>query len=178
MHKLKVTKLDPNAIIPTQANNTDAGHDVYALDDGEFLLGTAEAGYPPLVGHARIPYVQYRTGIAVEPPAGYHVELFPRSSVSKTDLVLANSIGLIDEGFRGEILLRFKIVPLVNKPLNLSDVEFDELDEYLRKNCNLYGRGDRIGQLVLRKTEHYKIEEVETLSTTERGEGGFGSSGK
>lgn len=143
---VKVKKLNPDAVLPSSSNETDAGFDLVATDDGE-IKGT---------------YIQYKTGISIEPEIGYHTEIFPRSSISKTDLVLANSIGLVDEGYRGEILVRFKIVPRQDdKPFPV-----------------IFKKGDRIAQLVVRKTERAIFEWRDELSDTTRGESGFGSSGK
>lgn len=140
---IKFKKLHPDAVIPTQATSTDAGYDLVAIDDGKIDEGNN--------------YIQYRTGIAIEPPVGYHTEIFPRSSISKTNLVLANSIGLVDEGYRGELLFRFKQIT-IDKPS--------------------YKKGDKIGQLVVRKTIRAAFEEVQELGSSDRGTGGFGSSGK
>lgn len=144
METIKIKLLHKDAKMPVKANDTDAGYDLFAIDSGTFH---EESGR----------YIQYRTGIAIEPPEGYHIEIFPRSSISKTDLVLANSIGLIDNGYRNEILLRFKVTGNENAT---------------------YKAGERIGQMVIRKTIDMKLEEVDELGDSERGLGGFGSSGK
>jgi len=152
MYKIKVKKLDEAAIVPESANETDAGYDLIAIDDGTFKED--EQG--------NILYIQYRTGIAIAPPSGYHTEIFPRSSISKTHLMLANSIGLVDESYRGEILIRFKVIPSGMKVSSIMK----------------YNAGDRIAQLVIRKTEKATFELVEELNKTDRGEGGFGSTGE
>ncbi len=145
--KIKVKKLVQCAKLPTFATDGDAGADLVATsisinDD----------------------YIEYGTGIAIEIPKGYKGEIFPRSSVSKKDLMLANSIGLIDSGYRGELKLRFKIVTnsAGHKNKDLPDI---------------YKKGDRVGQLVITKMLDYQIVEADVLSDTDRGEGGFGSSG-
>ena len=97
--------------------------------------------------------VQYRTGIAVEIPSGYVGLLFPRSSCYKKELSLMNSVGVIDSDYRGEI-------------------------SFIYKGVELYGQGDRIGQLVIVPCPDVELVEVDELSKTERGEGGFGSTGK
>jgi len=99
-------------------------------------------------------YVEFGTGISIEMPEGYVGLVFPRSSVSKKDLLLCNSVGCIDESYRGEIKVRFK---------KLGDREYD---------C-----GDRIAQLMVIPIPKIVFEEVEELSDTVRGEGGFGSTG-
>lgn len=164
---LKVKRLHPDAKLPTQANPNDAGFDVYAIDDGTIKLTRVNQGKFALA------YVQYKTGLSIEPPEGYHVELFPRSSITKQDVVLANSIGLVDQDYRGEVIFRFKVCIFRNFIIDERTDSATSLHKYL----NIYKAGDRIGQFVLRKTYHYEIQEVDNLSNTIRGKGGFGSSG-
>tara|TARA_Y100000034_G_C6856221_1_gene389145 strand:- start:554 stop:988 length:435 start_codon:yes stop_codon:yes gene_type:complete len=106
-------------------------------------------------------YIEYDTGIAIELPIGYHLKISARSSVSKYDLILCNGEGLIDNSYRNSIRFRFKYV---------SPVYGDSL--------KIYKKGDRIGQLKIEQTIYGDIEEVEELSDTDRGLGGFGSTGK
>jgi dUTP pyrophosphatase len=155
--RLKVKKLVPDAVLPSRAKAGDAGYDIVAIDDGVWSDDRT--------------YIQYRTGIAIELPPGFHTELFPRSSVSKTDLVLANSIGLVDNGYRGEMLVRFKYVPRSAGSMYSQVVVREHV------NPSLFKKGDRIAQLVIRRTEIAYVEEVADLSDTERGAGGFGSTG-
>ena len=148
--KIKVKKLHEDAVLPKSANETDAGFDLVAIDDGE----ETET------------YIQYRTGIAVQPDPGYHTELFPRSSISKTDLMLANGIGCIDNLYTGEVIARFKVIPH-----HLITSIFSRLFWKPKK----YKKGDKIAQLVIRKTELADFQWVKSLSETSRGGGGFGS---
>lgn len=154
MVEIKVLKLHEDAVLPSAARESDAGFDLVAIDDGK----------------VEDTYIEYRTGIAIETPPGYHTEIFPRSSVSKTDLVLANSIGLVDEGYRGEILVRFKALPKSRESAWGQCKEFWE--------PRRFRRGDRIAQLVVRKTEQATFNWSEDLSSTHRGTGGFGSTDK
>ena len=91
--KIKIKKLHPEAIIPSYATQGDAGMDMTAI--------TAQIDKSGL-------FIEYGTGLAVEIPEGYVGLLFPRSSLSKTSLVLANHVGVIDSGYRGEIKFRIK----------------------------------------------------------------------
>ena len=104
----------------------------------------------------------YDIGLAFEIPQGYAGLVFPRSSNAKNDFLLSNSIGLIDSGFRGSVSLKFK--PL----MEAKDSEFLEV----------YEVGDRIGQIVILPYPQIEFEEVEALSESERGIGGYGSTGK
>jgi dUTP pyrophosphatase len=139
---LKFKKLNDTAIIPSYAKPGDAGLDLVATE----------------VLEESMQQIKYGTGIAVEIPEGYVGLLFPRSSVSKTNLSLANSVGVIDSGYRGQIMCVFN---KVNNPMLSS-----------------YNVGDKIAQLVIVACPQFIVKEVTELSGTERGEGGFGSTGK
>ena len=131
--------MHPDTVIPTYAKAGDAAMDLYATEVMKDSFGN----------------FVYLTGVALEIPAGYVGLLFPRSSVSKTSLTLANSVGVIDSGYRGEIMLKYR---------------------YAGGNTT-YRSGDRVGQLMVIPRPTIELIEVEELSTTERGEGGFGSTG-
>lgn len=139
--KVKIKKLNSIATIPTYAKEGDAGMDLTCVG----LTVTQK-------------YTEYNTGLAIEIPEGYVGLVFPRSSVSEKDLVLANSVGVIDSMYRGEVKVRFKRV---------GDMPFDT-----------YFIGDKVAQIIIIPYPHIRFEEVEELSTTERGEGGFGSTNK
>lgn len=142
---LKFCKLSESAIIPSVPKNGDAGIDLVAVSVNE----TDD-------------YVEYDTGLAVEIPSGYAGLLYPRSSNSKKDLLLCNSVGVVDSGYRGAIKLRFKRV-------------VKRADATLRQD---YEVGDRVAQLVITKVPTVEIKEVNSLTETGRGNGGFGSTGR
>ena len=100
--------------------------------------------------------ITYGLGIAMEIPEGFVGLVFPRSSIRKTGLELSNSVGVIDSGYRGELQATF------NK--NEGPIEKDQI-------------GDRIAQIIILPYPKVLFTEVEELSNTERGEGGFGSTG-
>ena len=102
--------------------------------------------------------VVYMTGIAVEIPEGHVGLLFPRSSIRKYQLSLSNSVGVIDSGYRGEVQFTF------NKTAGPASYK--------------YKIGERIGQLMIIPYPIIEAVEVDELSDSERGEGGFGSTGK
>jgi len=101
-------------------------------------------------------FIEYGTDLAMEIPEGYVGYIFPRSSISNTDHYLRNSVGVIDSGYRGEIRIRMSIPQL---------------------GSTQYKNGDKIAQLIIMKLPLVDIEEVDELSETDRGEGGFGSTG-
>lgn len=105
--------------------------------------------------HSKI--VSYNTGIALEIPEGYAGFIFPRSSIYKYDLQLTNSVGVIDSSYRGEIKFKFRVT-------------YDPI-------LSIYNVGDRIGQLIILPYPKVVFEEVDELQSTDRGDGGFGSTG-
>jgi len=136
--KVKIKKLHPDAVIPKYAKEGDAGMDLTAVEvvaDGGTLT--------------------YKTGLSVEIPRWHVGLLFPRSSVYKTGQTLTNCVGVIDSGYRGEIMMKFTLSP------------------YQRE----YDIGDRVGQLVTMPYPKVEFEEVDELTPTERGSGGYGSTG-
>ena len=137
---VKFKKLHPDAVTPTYAKAGDAGLDMTAI---KMIVDEM--------------YHEYRTGIAVEIPEGYVGLLFPRSSISKTKMILSNHVGVVDSGYRGEIRFRFR-----------------KLDT---DHGSVYTPGDKIGQLVVIPYPTIQLEEVAELSDSERMDGGFGSSG-
>lgn len=143
MATFKVKKLRANSVIPTKAHDNDTGYDLYASEINLNFLKNQ---------------ITVKTGIAVQPEPGYYCELYPRSSVCKHKLQLANSVGIVDESYTGELIMVFDFIG----------------DGVLVDILNI---GDRVGQLVVRKRETAEFEEVTELDTTKRGDGGFGSTG-
>ena len=119
----------------------DAGLDLYVLQDDIFKAGETK---------------KIKLGISCENQDGKGYFLFPRSSISKTPLRMANSIGLIDAGYRGEIMAVCD---------NIKDYDFS------------IKKGDRLFQLVSSDLSDIEFIIVDELSDTTRGEGGFGSTG-
>lgn len=107
-------------------------------------------------------YIQYATGLHIAVPEGYGAFLFPRSSISKTPHSLANSVGVIDQDYTGELLVRMR---------------FNEYN-CLENGDDVYKIGDRICQLVIMPVPKVVYDEVDELDETTRGSGGFGSTGK
>ena len=98
----------------------------------------------------------YHTGIAVSLPEGHLGLLCPRSSVYRHQLQLANGLGIIDENYIGELIFKYRIV---------------------QPHISRYSVGDRIGQLVVIPCPQMEMVEVDKLEESDRGEGGFGSTG-
>ena len=153
MLDVKIKKLHRDAIIPKYETVGSVGMDLTATSKKYDEYGN----------------VVFGTGISIQLPDGYYADLRPRSSISKYDLVLANSVGTIDSDYRGELILKFK--PTLRKSTwNDGVYETDEVKEY--------EIGDRIAQLVILPYPKVSFVEVDDLSDTERGTGGFGSTNK
>jgi dUTP pyrophosphatase len=154
--KVKFKKLHEDAVLPAYSRPGDAGLDLTATSDG--IAVTSELDKNEWY------YVEYKTGLAVELPENHVGLLFPRSSISKSALILANSVGVVDQSFRGEICLRFKIdAGILSQSSSTAGTPAN------------YKKGDRIGQLLIVPYPTIEPEFAEELSSTERGTGGFGS---
>ena len=159
--KVKIKKTHPDAVIPRYAKVGDAGLDL-----------TATSMYYDEYGN-----ICYGTGLAFEIPEGYVGLIFPRSSICKEQLLLSNAVGVIDSGYRGEVSFKFKpSMALDNRQCVKADAE--KLWSISVRQNDIYKVGDRIGQMIIMPYPSVEFEEVEELSETERGEGGYGSSGK
>jgi dUTP pyrophosphatase len=138
---IKCVRRHKNAILPSRAHETDVGYDLTAIRKHKVL----ENGV-----------ILYDTGVGVTPPPGYYIEIVPRSSISKTGYMLANSVGTIDPDYTGNLYLALiKVVP-----------DAPELRLPFTK-C----------QFVLHRAYYGNVKEVSSLCPTDRGAGGFGSTG-
>ena len=139
--KVNIKKIIEEAVIPAYSRNGDAGLDLtatsFSIENDCYVYGT---------------------GIAIEIPEGYVGLIYPRSSISNYDLILANHVGVIDSNYRGELILKFKKKSsLFNK---------------------IYIVGDRIGQLIIMAYPSIEFSICEDLSSTNRNTANFGSSGE
>lgn len=140
--KVLFKKLVPEATKPKFGKPGDAGADLVATS----------------IDMSRYGQVVYGTGLAVEIPEGMVGLVFPRSSVRNYDISMSNSVGVIDSGYRGEIMATFNMK-------NPSESQ------------EIYQVGDRIAQLVIVPVPLITYAETQELSETARGEGGHGSTG-
>jgi dUTP pyrophosphatase len=141
--KLKIKKLNSDAIIPAYQTKEAAGFDLHSIED--VIINPGER---KLIG----------TGLAFEIEKGYEIQIRPRSGLAyKHGITVLNTPGTIDSDYRGEIK-----VLLINHAKEAFEIK----------------KGDRIAQAVVAPVIQAEIIEVEKLSDTERGSGGFGSTGK
>ena len=143
--EIKFKKLSDAAVLPVRAHKSDAGLDLTCTK--------IESG----VNDAREMLLVYHTDLAVEIPEGYVGLLFPRSSIYTKSISLTNCVGVIDSGYRGEILAVF--IPTT-----------DGVPTF-------YNVGERFAQLVIVPIPEFEVLEAEELSPSDRGEGGLGSTG-
>ena len=142
---LKIKRLRPNAKLPKRATPSSTGLDIFACIDGEGaikLVGTQPKAIP--------------TGIAIEMPMGYDVQIRPRSGLSSQGVGV--TFGTIDSDYRGEVLITMYL--------------FDPNATFEIRH------GDRIAQMAISKVADLPLVEVEDLSSTKRGNHGHGSTGK
>ena len=123
--------------------------------------------------------VCFGTNRAFEIPKGYVGLIFPRSSNAKQQLLLSNSVGIIDSGYRGEVMLKFKSSASSFSLKTLIKLIFNQdAKTTLINNYKIsYNVGDRIGQIIILPYPQIEFEEAEELSETERNTGGYGSTG-
>lgn len=163
--KVNIKKLDPRAVIPSYAKPGDMGMDLTAIS---------------VEYKEDIDCYVYHTGLAFEIPEGYGMLIVPRSSNRKTDAYMPNHCAIIDSGYRGEVMICFKNRTRIDICLDRDDLDCDyfEHDDDYAFIYAPYLRGERIAQLVIIPYPQIKFNEVEELSETERGKGGFGSTNK
>ena len=137
--QVKIKRLSELAKIPKYATAGSAGMDIYCTS----VKYTDN-------------YVEYGTSLSFEIPEGFCALLLPRSSISNYGLTLANSCGLLDADFRGEVTFRFRTTSPTSK---------------------VYMLGERVGQILIMQYPKIEFLEVHDLSETERNTGGYGHSG-
>ncbi len=143
---LKVRRYYEDMPLPERAHPGDAGLDLTAM----------------AVEMLRPGVFSFDSGVSVELEAGYYCEVVPRSSIVKTEFLLANSVGVIDPGYRGRIRV---VLRYLGRAPDGGAAEARAL------------LGTRMAQLLVRRLEPVQVEPVDALDATARGSGGFGSSG-
>lgn len=173
MIPVKIKKLHSDAVLPMYAKPGDAGFDFVAVED--VIIQPGETA-------------KVRTGLAMAVPTGYEVQVRPRSGISsKTKLRVSNSPGTVDAGFRGEICVLMENTNRRPEKLNANNTgafmaksinnEVVRTEKTAVEGSYIIRSGDRIAQGVLAAVPIAQFEIVDELDETERGTGGFGSSG-
>lgn len=154
--KIGFKKVHPDAKIPTYAHPGDAGMDVYAVEDVSLAL------YRPTL---------VQTGLVADIPDGYEIQVRPRSGLALKGVTVVNGPGTVDSSYRGPIGV---ILMFVNNVY----VDSPDGTRVVRKSQFEIHKGDRIAQLVLAPVTRCEPVEIAEVSDTERGAGGFGSTGR
>lgn len=140
--EIKFLKFNLNVEVPKKAHDTDAGYDVKVVG----------------IKSRSLFKIHYTLGFGMDLPEGTYIELVPRSSIHKLYLWMANSIGIIDNGYKGELQAIFYKIPFISKP---------------------YKIGDKCCQMLLKiQQPNVPFKIVDKLSPSKRGTGGIGSTGK
>jgi dUTP pyrophosphatase len=139
---IRVKKLRPDAQLPFRATTSATGYDLYACLDADLSVGPEPTKVP--------------TGIAIEAPEGYDVQIRPRSGLSAKGVMV--TFGTIDADYRGELIVTMYTLPY--------------------REPHIVANGDRIAQLVISRIADLPLEEAGDLASTERGAGGHGSTGR
>lgn len=171
---VKIKKLNEKAELPKYAKKGDACMDVKAIS----------CEY-----NAEMDCFIYGTGLAFEVPEGYVMRIYSRSSIRKTDCYLSNAVGILDSGYRGELVLCFKprsssvitsFVQATIKAVNRigKHIGLGSFNLTVPEINFPYAIGDRVGQIEISPYPIIKWKEVNELSNSERGADGFGSTGK
>lgn len=175
--KIYVKKVE-GVKLPEKGSEVAAGYDIIATS-GPKIVGEMSSSD----GVSRVDYIEYETNLFIAPQSfSFHTLIHPRSSISKYNLVLANSIGLVDNDYRGMVMCRFKYIwqpedfRVTTAPKNQS--EFPFMIRGFVNEEKIYKQGDKIAQLVVEPTVSVEWEFVDDLTKTIRGEGGFGSTDK
>jgi dUTPase len=165
--------------IPTKGNATDAGYDIFASDNpkivGETITHDGKTYYKS------IDYIQYPTGLFLQPFENKQLVKFdvrPRSSISgKTWLTMCNTPATIDHGYRGEIFIRFRYN---FQPSDFKIIITAEGETHYCVDINeekIYKKGQAIGQMLPSYVNEFVFMKKDKLDESDRGEGGFGSTG-
>ena len=175
--------LDNGSEIYEPAKEGDAGFDIVAKSEPKI-----HGDLHHHVFYKSISHIEYDTEIRVQPKKRFgfdytfYLLLYPRSSIIKTNLILANSVGVIDSGYSGNIKVCFKYIaqPEDMKIITGKTIECKPASGILTSinPQRIYHKGDKIAQLIPAPHNSMEIDKVKTLDETSRGVGGFGSTGK
>jgi dUTPase len=162
-----------------KAYEKDAAMDVVATSEA-IIVGNYIERFDGVKIYSKIHYIEYRTGLFLSPQKendiDFHIEIFPRSSISNKNLILCNGIGLADADYKGEYICRFKYIPNGEDFVVIPEGGMNKV--YINVNPELiYNINDKICQIKPSPNIHVELELVDDLSFSERGSKGFGSSG-
>ena len=199
LYYMKIFVKKNGVVLPTQATPDDAGYDIIATTEGKITGQFIERPFDGMKVWSRVAFIEYGTNLFIAPEDAqyenhefvtdggaevatistqkFHTLLHPRSSISKYNLVLANSVGLVDNGYRNQILVRFKYIFQPEDLVIVPEAGVNKVYGMVRPEY-IYNKGEKIVQIKASPNIPIEWVEVENLNETERGLGGFGSTGK
>jgi dUTP pyrophosphatase len=153
-------KLIEGGSMPKKGSEGAAAYDCYARE----ISYNAKAGYTVI-----------KLGFAIAVPNRHVLKLYPRSSITNRGMIMGNSVGIVDSDYRGEVMVR-----LYPNASSMMAINGDGLTKTGLKNyCdNVYRKGEACAQFIIEELIDFKLDQVDELDETERGEGGFGSTDK
>jgi dUTP pyrophosphatase len=163
----KIKRISDKAVFPTRGHESDSGWDLTVIGVHKIEADT----------------IFFKTGLQVKPPAGHYFEVYPRSSISASPFMLANSVGIIDEAYRGELIVAIRVLHS-NIGMATDNVTYpggmvktlEARPTSITEVANLIiGKRPKIAQMILKKRIDTILEEADSLDDTDRGAGGFGS---
>jgi len=166
--KVKVNLMSEKAVVPSRSHDTDTGYDL------------TFTGWDKIEGDV----IFFKTDLQLEPPSGYYFEIVPRSSISSFPLQMANSIGIIDQDYRGEVLVPVRLMhsqmgteSIKNSlfPSGLVQMFGVKIQSMSAAARLIVHKKPTLFQLILRKRLNCNFEASVIEENTERGSGGFGS---
>lgn len=179
---MQLNIIENKGILHTPPNNGDAGYDIVAVNEPRVAGSIYQGLY-----YTSIHYIEYDTELQIAPEKindsyEFYMLLYPRSSIIKTNLVLANSVGVIDSGYRGNLKVCFKYIA---QPEDMRVIEGKHISGKKASGVvtainpqRVYHEGDKIAQLIPCNHKDLMINYTSELNNSSRGEGGFGSTGK
>jgi dUTP pyrophosphatase len=173
--------LENKGEISSPANTGDAGYDIVAVNEPRVVGSVYQGRYYTAISH-----IEYDTELVIEPELNmakmnfdFFTLVYPRSSIIKTNLSLANSVGVIDSGYRGNIIICFKYII---QPEDMKIVEGKSPKGNSAKGIvssinpqRVYHKGDKIAQLIPCRHHDLSVSYTDKVSDSSRGSGGFGS---
>ncbi len=159
--------------IPKQGTEFSAGYDIIATSEPKIIGIFDDRGY-----YGSIDYIEYETNLFIEPEnSEFHTLIFPRSSISKYNLSLCNSIGLIDSDYKNQVFIRFNYIWQPGNLMMLNEFDVNYIRGYVDVS-KIYKEGDKIAQLLIQPTFRVNFIPVDKLNESKRNLGAFGSTGK
>lgn len=158
--ELKYKLMHENAKAPYKKHDNDAGFDLCAVEEVVIAAGQTKI---------------VKLGVGFDIPKGHMLQLCARSSISKKGLIIVNGVGIIDEGYKGEIAIA--LYNPFKDHIRMIQTDYNSVSVRSTPSITIE-KGERIAQVVLLPVVYPQLSEVDDLQDSDRAAGGFGSTGK